>query len=303
MSPRFVEALAASLLVSGAAALGVSSPVHAAAQGACATSTGVTVVVDFNTLPGGVDVDCVGAGEPAIAQLFAAGHSVEQVQRFPGAICRIDHQPGSGSCVNMPPASAYWWFWWSDGQSGEWTYSTEGAGTLTVPEGGYVGFVWNADGDKDQPGVVPARKPSPSSSPSTSVKPSPSSSPTKSATTGQAQAPTTSSASTTAEPSVSTSPTSTAESESAAGENSSPSDRPTESGEDDRPTASDQTTQPPGAVPTAQTEQTEVAATSGTADSSLPGWVPLVVVVILAAVVGIVTVVRRRNLTGGGDQP
>ena len=58
------------------------------------------------------------------------------------------------------PTDAYWGLWWSDGQSGSWSYSPSGAGSLTVPEGGYVAFAWQS-GSKAPPGVRRQHTPAP----------------------------------------------------------------------------------------------------------------------------------------------
>ena len=82
-----------------------------------------------------------------------AGHSLTYVQRFPGFVCHIDGLPADDPCVNTPPADAYWGLWWSDGKTGEWTYSSLGAGSLAVPAGGYVAMVWDGSaGDGTAPG-------------------------------------------------------------------------------------------------------------------------------------------------------
>ncbi len=117
---------AAALLVAGA---GVLVPATASAA-TCTSAEGVTVVVDFKDLGGGVVADCVANDGGTVSTLFrAAGHSLTQVTSQPGFVCRVDGLPGAEqeACNNTPPPDAYWGLWWSDGESGSWTYATSGA--------------------------------------------------------------------------------------------------------------------------------------------------------------------------------
>ena len=101
-----------------AAAAYAAAPVPPASAAACSTGHGVTVVVDFHELGGGVQTGCVadGAGDTA-AELFpAAGFSLSYVQRQPGFVCRVEGVPAEDPCVNTPPADAYWALYWSDGR-------------------------------------------------------------------------------------------------------------------------------------------------------------------------------------------
>ena len=130
----------------------------AAAQAAtCSTSHGVTVVVDFHQLGGGVETACDagGAGRAAVTQLTDVGHQLTYVQRQPGFVCRVDGPRPSDPCVNTPPSDAYWSLWWSDGRSGTWTYSSAGVGALQVPDGGYVALSWQGSDGKAAPRVTP----------------------------------------------------------------------------------------------------------------------------------------------------
>ncbi|MGZ4450728.1 MAG: hypothetical protein ACXVW4_13110, partial [Nocardioides sp.] len=129
---RTAARLAAAVLVTAAVGLLPAAPAQAAA---CSTASGVTVVVDFHELGGGVQqvCDAGGAGEDAATQFTESGFSLTRVQRQPGFVCRVDGAPSSDPCQNTPPADAYWGLWWSDGRSGTWTYSSEGVDSLTVP--------------------------------------------------------------------------------------------------------------------------------------------------------------------------
>lgn len=150
----------------------------AAAGGACPQGTGVTVVVDFGPLGGGVQSGCDpdGAGEKASTVVPAAGFSLTYVngQAF---VCRIDGLPDASqeSCQRTPPTDAYWGLFWSDGTSGKWTYSTQGVGSLEVEEGGSIGWRFQDGGDREDPGMAPPAGDAPE--PSASATPKPSSAP------------------------------------------------------------------------------------------------------------------------------
>jgi hypothetical protein len=168
--------LAAAVLTTAAAGLGLvvgtSAPATAAA---CSGATGVTVVVDHGALGGGVEVVCnPSAGGKASSLFTGSGFALTYVQRTPGFVCRIIGQPASDPCVNTPPTNAYWGLFWSDGKSGSWSYSSLGAGSLTVPDGGYVAFAWQT-GSQNAPNVAPTPHPS---------NPPPAPTPTPTPTTG-----------------------------------------------------------------------------------------------------------------------
>ncbi len=162
--------LAAAGLVTAAASLGVvaGSTAPAAATG-CSGATGVTVVVDHGSLGGGVETSCNagGGGQDGISLFTGAGFSLTYVQRQPGFVCRINGQPASDPCVNTPPSDAYWGLFWSDGKSGSWSYASAGAGSLHVPDGGYIAFAWQS-GARNNPNAAPtphASAPTPSTAP------------------------------------------------------------------------------------------------------------------------------------------
>lgn len=161
--PRLVAAAAL------AAAAGVVLPATPSSAATCSGDTGVSVVVDFSLIGGGVVTGCVAdGGGDAAASLFEVDHDLTRVQQFPGAVCKVDNTPADAACQNMPPTDAYWGLFWSDG-SGGWVYSSEGVDSLDVPDGGSVAFAWQDGGDRDYPGVAApqtADEPSPSPSPS-----------------------------------------------------------------------------------------------------------------------------------------
>ena len=104
-----------------------------------------------------------GAGKTAWDQLKDVGYKLEGVQQQPGFVCRINAKPSPAqdACFNTPPADAYWSLWWSDGKSGKWAFSSMGAGSLKVPEGGYVAMSWQDGDGKAEPGQSPTPHPSP----------------------------------------------------------------------------------------------------------------------------------------------
>jgi hypothetical protein len=152
---RFGSVAAAALLAVAATVLpGVT--VAPAAAAACTDAGGITVVVDPGSLPGSLSQTCVASGGDDGAALFAAaGHTLERVQRFPGAVCKVDNQPESAGCVNMPPTNAYWGLFWSNGTSGSWVYASEGVDSLSVPAGGSVAFAWQASSSRRNPAAAP----------------------------------------------------------------------------------------------------------------------------------------------------
>jgi hypothetical protein len=160
MLRRIVGPLAATALVAATGALvapgGTAAAVPARAAAACSTASGVTAVVDFNELSGGVTAGCDGNGGGPASQNFAdAGYqlSYSQAPGMNGFVCKVQGKPTDGDCAQT---DQFWSLWWSDGKSGEWVFSSRGASSLTVPEGGYVGFSWHqGGGDAQPPGVVP----------------------------------------------------------------------------------------------------------------------------------------------------
>jgi hypothetical protein len=274
---------AAALLAGAVVPMSLASPAHAAA-----CSDGVTVIVDHGSLGGGVDETCVagGGGEKA-AQLFSASHSLTRVQRFPGAVCKVDGLPDDAGCVNMPPADAYWGLFWSDG-SGGWTFSSTGVDALTIPNGGAVAFAWQDSTATTDPGVAAP------------VVPKASATPTR-PTTKSSQKPTRKKhphKTTTHPASLSVSPTPRVTASGSATASSSAGALPTTSasptGAGPTPSASTEvasTTLPVAPSPTTSAAETDQPSSGG----GLPGWVaPVVVVAVLAAGGGIAVARRRR---------
>lgn len=140
--------LAVALVVADPAA----RPANAAA---CPSTTGVTVVVDFTKLGGGVVVACDPV-DPAtgIAALQGAGFTVTGTQRFGLAfVCRINGKPTptQDACVVTPPSTAYWSYWHA-ARHGTWTFSTSGATSYNPAPNTVEGWAFGAG---TAPGISP----------------------------------------------------------------------------------------------------------------------------------------------------
>jgi hypothetical protein len=282
--------LAAAALAVAAAGVVVPSPAQAST---CDTASGVSVVVDFHQLGGGVQTFCDtgGAGESAAQQFADAGHTLTYVQGEP-FVCQVDSKPDT-QCARTPPSNAYWSLWWSDGKSGEWKYASTGVTSLEVPDGGYVAFSWQGQSSQAKPRVTPTAHTAstPSSSPSTHAPSSPHSS------TAPGQAPPKSHSSTNAPGSVAPSSGTT------------PTDGPTgpsSQQRSDSPKAGkapgkashghDQTQagEPLGQVTTnAATDDS-----GGSGSGGLPGWIAPVAIAVLFVGAGAIVVARRKSNGG-----
>jgi hypothetical protein len=278
---RVVVRLTVAVLV--AAAVGVGAPGRAQAA-TCGTAHGVTVVVDFHQLGGGVQTACDpgGGGSHASTQLTDVGHVLTYAQRQPGFVCRVDGSPSSDPCINTSPADAYWSLWWSDGKSGQWSFSSLGAGSLSVPEGGYVALSWQGGTSRAVPRVTPKPHPTASASPTSSPTRAPSSStglPTSAPPTTTSGAPTAVTSSRSASPGT--------RSASPAGDgHHGGHHRHGHHGATSTPSAADQAAGAPLAHPVEP------------ARSGLPAWVAPGLVALVFAAAAAVFVVRRRH-TGG----
>jgi hypothetical protein len=133
-------------LVAVAACLFVLTDPAAPAAHASSCS-GVTVVVDYASLGGGVTTAC-DPTDPAtgLAALQAAGFTVTGTQRWGLAfVCRINGKPTAAQdpCVNTPPATAYWSYWHGT-PGGTWTYSSLGASSYNPAPGTVEGWAFGA---------------------------------------------------------------------------------------------------------------------------------------------------------------
>jgi hypothetical protein len=118
-----------------------------AATGACPGKTGVTVVVDFGSLGGGIKTACA-AGDPVsgVAALQKAGFTLAGTKRYGLAfICRINNKPtpAQDACVLTPPATRYWSYWHAP-RKGKWTYSTKGAASYNPAQNTVEGWAFGA---------------------------------------------------------------------------------------------------------------------------------------------------------------
>lgn len=148
---HFLRLLAASVLAG--VMLAPQAPAQAA-SGACTSADGVTVVVSFGSLRGGTVVRCVNASGSGLDALHAAGFSTTGTQRDgPGFVCRINGKPGDENCVNTPPTSSSWRYWYA-ANGGPWKYSQSGAGNRKVTQGGFEGWSFGAS---STPGYAPKR--------------------------------------------------------------------------------------------------------------------------------------------------
>ncbi|NPC95655.1 hypothetical protein [Nocardioides sp. zg-DK7169] len=294
-------ARAAAALLAGLLFLAGLPTAPSAGAATCTDGRGVSVVVDFGALGGGVQDTCdADGGGKSAATIFAdSGVALTYAQRAAGFVCRVEGVPSSDPCINAAPADAYWGLWWSDGRTGTWVYSSIGTSSLTVPAGGSVAFAWNS-GARTQPGVAPpvAAAPAAPSSP----RPTPS---TGGGPGGSAPTPVTGSGDGSAPGSA---PGTGAGAGSAAGGDA-PTAAPTPTA-GDRPTGGptrepkdrDTATASPSASvsPSAEQEDTGIEGTQESAattdDAGLPGWLVAVVLAAVFAGAGLVAVRRRGTV-------
>jgi hypothetical protein len=267
-------------------------PTAPASAAGCPTDHGVTVVVDFHQLGGGVQTACVadGGGQTA-SQLFpAADFPLTYVQRQPGFVCSVSGKPAD-PCPNTPPADAYWALYWSDGESGRWAYATSGAGGQHVPDGGYVAFSWQGTDDSTPPGASPAPHPSASPSPTQAPTHTATHAPTHTAAPSHAGSSAAPSQGASAGESPSASPSAT---DSTGRTAHSPKPKP-------KPKASESPTPEASQSPTTSGSPSLAPASADPADpgdGGLPGWVAPLVILVLFGAAGAVALVRRRQGAG-----
>jgi hypothetical protein len=286
---RYAARLAVAIVAVAAVGLGAPVPAQAAT---CSSAHGVSIVVDFHQLGGGVQTRCDpdGAGESAWTQVTDVGFQLTPVQRQPGFVCRVDGLPDADAdpCVNTPPNDAYWSLWWSDGKSGKWAYSSLGAGSLKVPEGGYVGLSWQGQDAQVKPGAMPTAHPTSRPSTSPTKHPSPSTDPSTEpgGTPSSAPGSTTpsSAASSTAPQKVGRDGTSTKHPD------------PSKAGK-----APGKASHGPDATQAGEPSSAVVARTGdvgGTDGGGLPGWVAPLAVAVLFVGAGTIALVRRKGSGG-----
>ncbi len=172
-------------VVALAACLAVPSGAAAWSSGACPTSAGVTVVVDFGAFGGGAITRCVpdlpGSG---LAALSGAGFAVTPVTTQPAFVCRIDGLPdaSSESCTTIPAATASWSYWTAD-RGGAWRYSPVGAAASRPAAATVEGWTFMTGGAPTPPSVLPppltppTPQPTPRATPEPTARPAPAATP------------------------------------------------------------------------------------------------------------------------------
>ncbi|SFQ50539.1 hypothetical protein SAMN05421810_108145 [Amycolatopsis arida] len=145
---RFAAVAATAAAVTTAVITGPAAAATTTA-GACTGTSGVTVVVDFAELGGGIETRCA-PGDPAsgLEALTGAGFTYDFVPGYPGFICRIDELPDP---CNGAPVTAYWSYWHAQ-PGGSWSYSQLGAGNYDPAPGSVEGWAFGAG---QEPGVNP----------------------------------------------------------------------------------------------------------------------------------------------------
>ena len=156
---RASELFSLGILAAGMVTAGLVTAAPAgAADGACSTANGVTVVIDFQELGGGVSTRCVtGQVANGFEALAAAGFSYQTALRSPGFLCKISGLPATEQCIQPSPTTAYWSYWLAN-RGGEWCYSTLGAGNISPLPGTVQGWSFSlnrTDSDAPAPRVSP----------------------------------------------------------------------------------------------------------------------------------------------------
>lgn len=168
-------ALVCATVVIGAA--GTSSDAASGRPGYCPGKSGVTVVVDFQELGGGIVVRCapgpLGDDFTGVDALQAAGFQPAGTAQYGlSFICRIAGKPALDQslsipgdpdyheqCIDTPPPAAFWGYWYAD-DGGSWTYSQQGGASRDVVEGGFEGWSFSLNhpiGQAPPPGIAPQR--------------------------------------------------------------------------------------------------------------------------------------------------
>ncbi len=160
--------------------------------GLCPDGTGVTVVVDFGRLgaASGSRCDPDGAGEERRRRSWSTPVSfwTASVRTLASSVPSSGRPNPDRSCGRVPPASAYWGLFWSDG-SGKWYYADKGIDGIDAPEGGSIGWAWQSSRTQRAPGEPEPPAPSkPAGGSGGSTKPSPS--PSQPSSTPSSSAPT-----------------------------------------------------------------------------------------------------------------
>ena len=146
------------------------------ANRACDNDQDVTIVVDFGSLGGGVNVRCaVGfvKGENGFKVFRRADVAYETVTNSE-FVCRIAARPGPDTedCANTPPPDAYWTYSYAK-RGGDWVYANVGPGSHKPQPGSFEGWRFNnGDGQTTPRYPVPAPQAPPATT-ATTTPPSP----------------------------------------------------------------------------------------------------------------------------------
>jgi hypothetical protein len=185
-----LAALAACVLAGWLLAPSQVAPASAGTvAGACTTSKGVTVVVNFASLGGGTVTRCYSGATPStngVGALQGAGFTPAGTDTYGLAfICRINNKPSPAveGCHGTPPTTAYWSYWYAS-NGGSWTYSSKGAQNRTVILGGFEGWSFHSgSGSNTPPTSGSPTRPKPQPTPTVGLGPAASTSTTHRAAT------------------------------------------------------------------------------------------------------------------------
>ena len=133
---------------------------------------GVVVNVNFGILSDDPIAECVEFDtETVLAKdvLSFAGVETEGTEAYGDmVVCRVNALPSDTkeivvegedpyleTCVEMPPAFAYWALWHKSEGAAEWDYAMEGVGTLMVAPGESLGLGFSSGTDVVTPDIEP----------------------------------------------------------------------------------------------------------------------------------------------------
>ena len=157
-------------------------PSAAASGTVCPGTTGVTVIVDFGSLGGGIAEGCAtGAPSTGLIALVKAGFPYVEVSTVPGFVCRIGGLPGPDkqNCSNTPPGNAYWAYFHAT-RGGDWVFSQMGAGSTKPAQGSVEGWAFQSStaNTRVPPSVAPPAAVQPTAKPTPKPTPKPTTAPT-----------------------------------------------------------------------------------------------------------------------------
>ncbi len=166
-----------SLIVATSAVLlsvAACSPVNSDgfSEGDVDNCNGVIVQVNFGILSDDRISECVEfESDTALAAdvLAFAGVDTEGTEAYGDmVVCRVNSLPSESeeivvegedphleTCVEMPPAFAYWALWHKSEGAAEWDYAMEGVGTLMVAPGESLGLGFSSGTDVVTPDIEP----------------------------------------------------------------------------------------------------------------------------------------------------